>query len=83
MEILTVECGLQDWSDEAFGHQSSEWKFCLGFAIGLMPSTLKGAGHILQLPCKFARKLVKGSLGGEVCALSEMIDHVSLLHELF
>ena len=32
---------------------------------------------------KFTRGLAKSSLGGDVCAFSEMLDHMSMLREFF
>ena len=32
---------------------------------------------------KFTRKLVKSSLVGEVCAFSEMMEHMALLREFY
>ena len=46
-----------------------------------MSSTLAGPRHVLQWPSKFARKSVKRSLGGEVRALSEKVDQMSLLRD--
>ena len=37
----------------------------------------------LQWTSKFTRKLVTGSLGGEVYALSDLVDHVSLLRDCY
>ena len=48
-----------------------------------MSSSLTGPCHILQRTSKFTRKLVKSSLGGEVYAFSEMIDHMALLREFY
>ena len=46
-----------------------------------LSSSLTGPCHVLQWASKFTRKLVKSSLGGEVYAFSEMIDHMALLRE--
>ena len=70
-----VGCGL--WRSLA------EWKVPLGYLIGIMSSSLTGPCHVLQWTSKFTRKLVKSSLGGEVYAFSEMIDHVALLREFY
>ena len=48
-----------------------------------MSSSLTGPCHVLQWTSKFTRKLVKSSLGGEVYAFSEMIDHMALLREFY
>ena len=70
---------LVGWADAAFGDQLAEGKFRLDYVIGLMSSTQRGPRHILQRASKFARKMVKSSLGGEVYALSDMADHMLLL----
>ena len=51
--------------------------------IGLTSSTLKGTRRFLQRRSKFARKLAKCSLGGEVCAPGEMADNMMLLIDVF
>ena len=48
-----------------------------------MSSPLSGPCHVLQWTSKFTRKLVESSLGGEVYAFSEMIDHMALLREFY
>ena len=48
-----------------------------------MSSALSGPCHIIQRTSKFTRKLVTSSLGGEVFAFSEMLDHMSMLPECF
>ena len=48
----------------------------MGPAIG---STSSGPWHTLQWASKFARELVKISLGGEAYALSEMVNHLMSL----
>ena len=81
-----VHCGsstLVGWSDASFGGQPAERKFRLGFAIGLMSSTLKGPCHISRRAPRFAQKMVKSIQGGEVCALTEMADHTLLLTGFF
>ena len=55
----------------------------LGYVIGVMPSNLTGPCHIIQWTSKFTTKLVKSSLGGEVYAFSEMLDHMSMLREFY
>ena len=67
---------LAGWPDVAYGDQSTECKSRLGYAVGLMSSTMEGPPHILRRTSKFARKVVKSSLDGGVYALSEMVDHV-------
>ena len=71
------------WSDAAYGGQSTLGKCRLRYVIGLMSSTLRGPCHIIQWASKFARKLVEGSLGGDVYALREMLDHTSMLREFY
>ena len=46
-----------------------------------MSSNLCGPCHLIQWASKFTRKLVKTSLGGEVYAISEMLEHMSMLRE--
>ena len=38
--------------------------------------------RVFHWASQFTRKLVEGSLGGEVYAFSEMLDHVSMLREV-
>ena len=71
------------WSDAACGDLSQNGKCRLGYLIGSMSSSLTGPCHVLQWTSKFTRKLVKSSLGGEVYAFSEMIDHMALLMEFY
>ena len=63
------------------GDLSQNGKCRLGCLIGITSSSLSGPCHVAQWTSKFARKLVKSSLGGEVYAFSEMIDHMALLRE--
>ena len=74
---------LVGWSDAAYGDLSQNGKCRLGYLIGIMSSSLSGPRHVLQWTSKFTRKLVKSSLGGEVYAFSETIDHVALLREFY
>ena len=69
---------LVGWSDAAYGRLSEEGRCRLGYIIGLMSSSLSGPCHVLQWTSKFTRKLVKSSLGGEVYAFSEILDHMAL-----
>ena len=62
---------------------SQNGKCRLGYLIGITSSPLTGPCHVLQWTSKFTRKLVKSSLGGEVYASSEMIDHMALLREFY
>ena len=56
----------------------------IGYVIGYVMFPLpRGPFHIIQWASKYARKSVKSSLGEEVYALSEMVDHMSLLRECF
>ena len=74
---------LAGWSDAAYGGQPSTGKCRLGCVIGLMSPNLCGPCHLAQRPSEFTRKLVKNCLGGEVYAFSEMLDHMSMLRELY
>ena len=81
-----VRCGamvILGWSDSAYGGQSTEEKRQLGCVIGLMSSTLKGPCHILRGNSEFTMKMAKSSLGGEVYALREMVDHMLLTKDSF
>ena len=69
--------------DAAYGDQSTEGECRLGHVIGLMSSPLSGLGQNLQWISKFARKLVISSLGGEVYALSAMVDRMLLLKDFY
>ena len=71
------------WSDVAYGGQPTEGKSRKGFVIGSMSSTLSRPRHVLQWTSKFARKLAKSGLGGEVYAPSEMVGHVSLFRDFY
>ena len=82
----TIYCGtlpLVGWSGAAYGDKSAEGKPRSGYVIGLMSSTPKGPCRILQWTSKVTRKLVENSLGGEVYALSEMVDHKSMSREFY
>ena len=81
--VHCVPMTLLGWYDAAYGGQSTEGKCRLGYVIGLMSSTLKCPCHISQWTSKFTRKMVKSSLGGEVYALSEMVDHMLLLKDFY
>ena len=48
-----------------------------------MSPNLCGPRHLIHLTSRFARKLVKSSLGGEVDAFSEMLSHMSMLREFY
>ena len=71
------------WSDAAYGDLTKTGKCRLGYLIGLMSSALSGPCHVIQWTSKFTRTLVKSSLGGEVYAFSEMVDHMALLREFY
>ena len=71
------------WSDAPFGYKSTGGKFRLGYAIGLISSTVSGPRHILQRMSKLTRVLVTSSLGGEVSALTGMVVHMLLLKEFY
>ena len=51
--------------------------------MGLTSSRLTWNCHIMRRTAKFATKLAERSLGGEVCALSDMIDHTSLSRDFY
>ena len=70
-------------SGAANGGPSQEGFCRLGYVIVLMSSFLSGPRHVLQWTSKFTRKLVKSSLGGEVYAFSEMVDHMALIREFY
>ena len=74
---------LVGWSDAAYGDLSQNGRCRLGYLIGIMSSSLSGPCHVLQWTSKFTRKLVKSSLGGEVYAFSELIDHMALPREFY
>ena len=74
---------LVGWSDAAYGGQSSLGDCRLGYVIGLTSSNLCGPRHLIQWTSKFTRKLVRSSLGGEVYAFSEMLDHTSTIREFY
>ena len=61
---------LVEWSDSAFGRQSTEGMCRFGLAIGLMPSTLRAPCRILQWTSIFPGEMVKSS---EIYALSKMV----------
>ena len=46
-------------------------------------ASLTGPRHILQRTSTFTRKMVKSSLGGEVYAPSEMVDHMTLIRDFY
>ena len=68
---------LVGWSDAAYGDLLQNGRCRLGYLSGIMASSLSGPCHVLQWTSKFTRKLVKSSLGGEVYAFSEMVDHMA------
>ena len=70
---------LAGWPDAAYGGQLAGGKRRLGFAIGLVSSTLKGPCHTLQWASKFTRKMVRSSLGRGVHTLSAAAEHMLLL----
>ena len=69
--------------DAAYGDQSSLGKRRLSYVIGLTSPNPCGPCHLIQLTSKFTRKLAKSSLGGEVYAFSEMVDHMSMPREFY
>ena len=80
-ERFTVAMSLAGLSDAAYGAQQAEGRCRLGYVIGFMYPTLNGPRRILQWVAKFARQLAASSLGDEVYAFCEMVDHMSLLRE--
>ena len=68
-------------TDAAYESQSSLGKCRLGNVIGLTSPNLCGPRHIIHWMSKLTRRLDKSNLGGEVYALSEMVDHMSMLRE--
>ena len=55
----------------------------LGYVIGFASPNLHGPRRIIRWTSKFARKLVKSRLSGEVYAFSDMLDHGSTLRESY
>ena len=79
-----LHCGtssLVEWPRAAHVNQLTEGKGRLGYAIGLMSSSLTGPRRALQWTSKSARKFVESSLGGEVYELSGAVDRMSLLQD--
>ena len=77
--VQSGSTSLAGWSDAAWRDQLAEGRRRLGYVIGVTSSTLSGPCHISQWTTTFTRKLVRGSLGGGVYALSERMDHVLFL----
>ena len=67
----------------AFGTHAQDGRCHLGYAIGLMSSTLTGPAYNLQWAPKFTRKHVKSSLGGETVAVKEMWGHTEMIREFY
>ena len=74
---------LAGWSDAAYVDQSTGRMCRLRYVTGLMSSTSTGPCHISQWTSEITRKMVKSSPGGEVYALSVMVDHMLLLRDFF
>ena len=74
---------LAGWSDAAYGTTTRMGKCRLGYLIGVTSTNLCGPCHIIQWTSKFTRKLVESSLGGEVYAFSETLDHMSMLRKFY
>ena len=74
---------LAGWSDAAEGNQPSIGRCRLGYVAGLMSANLCGPRRIIPWASQSTRKLVESSLGGEVYAFSEMLDHESMLREVY
>ena len=66
------------WWDGRMHVVIAEGKCRLGYVVGVTRSSLAAPRHILQWTSKFTTKLVKRGPGGEVCAVGEMVDHMSL-----
>ena len=66
------------WSEDAYANQSAGRKCRLGYVIGLMPCTLSGPRRAPRWPSKFTGEMAEGSLGGELYAVGEVVDHASL-----
>ena len=60
-----------------------EGRCTLGFLIGLSAPAVCGPRQLLQRPSKFPRKLIKGSLSGEVYAFSGTMGHMARLGEFY
>ena len=71
------------WSGAAYGDQSRVGKCRLGHIVGPMSPNLSGPCHLAYWASKITRKLVKSSVGGEVYAVSEMLDHMFMLREYY
>ena len=74
---------LVGWSGAAYGDQSTEGASLLGYATGLMSTSLTAPCRILQYTSKFTGTLVGRNLGGEVYAQGEMVDHIPLLPDIY
>ena len=74
---------LVGWSGAANDDQSAEGRCRLGYVIGMTSATLNVPCHTAQWTPKFSGKLVRGSLGGEVCAFSEMSGLLPLPREYY
>ena len=72
---------LVGWSDAAYGDLLTEGKCRLEVVIGLMFPSLTGQRRILRGASEFSRKVVKRSLGGEVCARSVTVEHMALMRD--
>ena len=70
-------------SDAAYGDKSSLGELRLGYFIGLILPNICGPCRVIHWTSRFARTLAKSSLGGEVFALSEMLDHASMLRGFY
>ena len=51
----------------------------LGYIIGPTSPNLRELCHSVHWASKFTRKLARSSLGGEVYAFGEMLDHMAML----
>ena len=81
-----AHCGSMPWVaclDATYGDQLAEGKRQFGYVVGLMPLTLTGPRPVSQWPSKFTRRLVRSRSGGEVYALSEMVDHMTLPRDFY
>ena len=70
---------LAGWPDAAHGDQNGEG--AADWASRLVAA--RGPRRLVQRSCRYARKLEQSSLGGEVYAASEVMDHVAMLRRSY
>ena len=66
---------LAAWSDTAYSGKGRESPCSLGLRTAFLPSSLGGTRRVFHGSSRFTRRTLTGSIGGEVCAFSEMVDH--------